>query len=69
MYARGLSVRDIQSMLEEMYQVEVSEGLISDVTDAISEDVKVWQNRPLDEVNAIVYLGFAEKSKNRAKNA
>ncbi len=56
MYARGLSVRDIQSMLEEIYQIEVSEGLISDVTDAILEDVKVWQNRPLDEVYAIVYL-------------
>ena len=56
MYGRGLSVQDIQSMLEEMYQVQVSQGLISDVTDAISQDVKVWQNRPLDEVNAIVYL-------------
>ena len=56
MYARGLSVRDIQSMLEEMYQVEVSQGLISNVTDAISQDVKLWQNRPLDEVYAIVYL-------------
>ena len=58
-----------QSMLEDMYQVEVSQGLISNVTDAISQDVKLWQNRPLDEVYAIVYLGFAEKSKNRAKNA
>ena len=56
MYARGMSVRDIQGLLKEIYKVEVSAGLISDVTDAVIEDVKVWQSRPLDEVYAIVYL-------------
>lgn len=56
MYARGMSVRDIQACLLEMYQVDVSEGLISQATDAIMADVKAWQSRPLDEVYPIVFL-------------
>ena len=56
LYARGLSVREIQGHLEEMYGTEVSPSLISAVTDAVSEDVKVWQARPLDPVYPIVYL-------------
>ena len=47
LYARGLTVREIQSHLEEIYGAEVSPSLISSVTDAVSEDVKVWQARPL----------------------
>jgi transposase-like protein len=50
MYARGMSVRDIQGCLLEMYQVDVSEGLISQATEAVMEEVKVWQSRPLDEI-------------------
>lgn len=56
MYARGMTVREIQGHLEEMYQVEVSPTLISSVTDAVIEDVKAWQNRPLEEVYPVVYL-------------
>ena len=56
MYARGMSVRDIQGCLLEMYQVDVSEGLISQATDAVMEEVKAWQSRPLDEVYPIVFL-------------
>jgi len=56
MYARGMSVRDIQSCLLEMYQVEVSEGLISQATEGIMEEVKAWQNRPLDNVYPIIFL-------------
>ena len=56
LYARGLSVREIQGHLEEMYGTEVSPSLISAVTDAVSEEVKVWQARPLDPVYPIVYL-------------
>lgn len=56
MYARGMSVRDIQSCLLEMYQVDVSEGLISQATEGIMEEVKAWQNRPLDSVYPIVFL-------------
>lgn len=56
MYARGMTTRDIQSHLQEMYGVEVSPTLVSQVTDAIADEVKQWQNRPLDEVYPIVYL-------------
>jgi len=56
LYARGLTTREIQGHLEEMYQVEVSPALISTVTDAVLDEVKAWQSRPLDAVYAIVYL-------------
>lgn len=56
MYARGMSVRDIQGHLLEMYQIDVSEGLISQATNGVMEEVKAWQNRPLDEVYPIVFL-------------
>ncbi len=56
MYARGMSTRDIQGHLEEMYQVEVSPSLISDVTDAVMEQARIWQNRPLDSFYGIVFL-------------
>jgi putative transposase len=56
MYTRGMSVRDIQGHLEEIYGMEVSADLISEVTDEVVEEVKAWQNRPLDRVYPIVYL-------------
>src|SRR6202165_4571315 len=56
MYARGMSTREIQGHLEEIYKVEVSPTLISNVTEAVMEEVKSWQNRPLDSVYPIVYL-------------
>lgn len=56
MYARGMTVRDIQGHLEDVYGVEVSPDLISKVTSAVVEDVAAWQNRPLDAVYPIVYL-------------
>lgn len=56
LYARGMTVREIQSHLEEMYGAEVSPTLISSVTDAVSDEVKAWQSRPLDPVYPIVYL-------------
>ncbi len=56
MYARGMTTRDIQGHLQEIYGIDVSPTLISQVTDAISEEVLMWQNRPLDEVYPIVYL-------------
>lgn len=54
MYARGMSVREIRGHLEELYGVEVSPDLISRVTDAVMEEVRDWQSRPLDEVYPIV---------------
>jgi len=56
LYARGMSIRDIQAQLEEMYGVEVSPTLISNVTDAVMDEVKQWQNLPLNAVYPIVYL-------------
>lgn len=56
MYARGMTVRDIQSHLQELYSTEVSATMISRVTDAIVQELKNWQNRPLDPVWPIVYL-------------
>jgi len=56
MYARGMSTRDIQAHLEEIYGVEVSPALISQVTDAVMEEVTAWQNRPLEPIYLIVYL-------------
>jgi putative transposase len=56
LYARGMTVREIQSHLEEMYGTEVSPTLISSVTDAVIEEVTAWQSRPLDVLYPIVYL-------------
>lgn len=56
MYARGMSVRDIQGHLAEIYGTEVSPDLISRVTDAVIDEVQAWQVRPLDPVWPIVFL-------------
>jgi putative transposase len=56
LYARGMTTREIQGHLEEIYQVEVSPTLISNVTEAVMEEVKAWQSRPLDAIYPIVYL-------------
>lgn len=56
LYSRGLSVRDIQAELSEIYGDAVSTGLISSVTDSVVDDVKSWQTRPLESLYPIVYL-------------
>ncbi|MFT5394513.1 MAG: putative transposase [Gammaproteobacteria bacterium] len=56
LYARGLSTRDIQSHLEELYGTEVSPTLISNVTAAVLEDARAWQGRALESVYPIVYF-------------
>jgi putative transposase len=56
LYARGLTTREIQGHLKEMYGVTVSPSLISAVTDSVMADVEAWQSRPLDRVYPIVYL-------------
>jgi len=56
MYARGMTVREIQGFLKEQYGAEVSPDLISDVTDAVMEDVRAWQTRPLDPMYPLVFL-------------
>jgi putative transposase len=56
MYARGMTTREIKGHLEEMYQVEVSPSLISEVTDGVIEQARAWQNRPLEPFYGIVFL-------------
>ncbi len=56
LYARGMTTREIQGHLEEIYGVEVSPSLISNVTDAVLDEVRAWQSRPLDSVYPILYL-------------
>jgi putative transposase len=56
MYGRGMSVRDIQAHLRELYGVEVGHDLISRVTDAVLEDVREWQARPLEDLYPILFL-------------
>jgi putative transposase len=56
MYARGMSTREIQGHLKEIYAVEISPSLISEVTDAVVEEVQQWQSRPLEAVYPIIYL-------------
>jgi putative transposase len=56
MYARGMTTREIQGHLEEMYQVEVSPSLISEVTEGVIEQARAWQNRPLEPFYGVVFL-------------
>lgn len=56
LYARGMTVREIQGHLRELYGVEVSPDLISRVTDAVLDEVKEWQNRPLDAIYPVVFF-------------
>ena len=56
MYSFGMTTRDIKSHLEQIYNVEVSPELISQVTDSVMEDVHEWQSRQLERSYAIVYL-------------
>jgi putative transposase len=56
MYARGMTVREIQAFLAEMYDVEVSPELISSVTDAVMEEVTAWQSRPLEVMYPVVFF-------------
>jgi putative transposase len=56
MYARGMTTRDIQAHLKEIYSVDVSPDLISTVTDAVMDEVRAWQSRPLDALYPILYL-------------
>ena len=69
LYSRGMTTRDIQAHLNEIYGVEVSPELISKVTDAVHEDVRSWRTRPLDSIYPIVYLdALSIKSRQNGKN-
>jgi putative transposase len=64
MYAKGMSQRDIESSLREIYGAEISQTLISKITDKILPEVNEWQNRPLESIYPIVYFdGIVFKSR------
>ncbi|WP_423062355.1 IS256 family transposase [Candidiatus Paracoxiella cheracis] len=56
LYARGMTTRDIQDQLKDLYGTTICSSLISTVTNEVIEEVKAWQSRPLDKVYPIVYL-------------
>jgi transposase-like protein len=55
-YARGMSTRDIEAHLLEVYGVSASRELISNITDIVTDEIEIWRNRPVDEVYPIVYV-------------
>jgi putative transposase len=56
LYARGMTTRDIQAHLAEVYGAEVSPALISNVTSVVAEEITAWQTRPLDQLYPIIYI-------------
>jgi len=56
MYSRGMTVRDIQNHLKDIYGTEVSPDLISTVTDSVLEDMRAWQNRPLESIYPVIFM-------------
>jgi transposase-like protein len=56
LYSKGMSTRDIQDTVRELYGAEVSHSLVSEVTQSVMEEVQEWQNRPLDKIYPIVWL-------------
>jgi putative transposase len=56
LYSRGMTTRDIEAHLREVYGVQASRELISNVTDVVVDEIKAWQSRPLDEVYPILYV-------------
>ena len=64
LYGKGMTVRDIQEHVEELYGTEVSPDLISTITDSVLSEVTEWRNRPLDKVYPIVFIdGFVVKAR------
>src|SRR5215212_1342625 len=61
-YARGMSTRDIEAHLLEVYGVTASGELVSNITDVVTDEIEIWRNRPVDEVYPIVYIdGIADQ--------
>jgi putative transposase len=68
MYSRGMTTRDIEATIRDIYGVEVSEGSISNITSAILEDIREWQQRPLDPVYFVVWMdGIVVKVRQNGK--
>ena len=62
LYAKGMTTRQISDTIEEIYGFEVSDGMVSDITDRLLPQIEDWQNRPLDEVYPIVFIDAAHFS-------
>jgi putative transposase len=56
LYSRGMTTRDIEAHMEEVYGAQVSRELISNITEVVVDEIKAWQSRPLDEVYPILYI-------------
>ena len=56
MYAKGMTTNDIESHMRELYDIEISDSTISRITDKILPIVKEWQERPLEEIYAVVFM-------------
>ena len=56
LYAKGMTTRQISDTIEDIYGFEVSDGMVSDITDRLLPQIEEWQNRPLDEVYPIVFI-------------
>lgn len=56
LYARGMSTRDIESAVKDLYDVEISHDVIARITDAVLEEVRAWQERPLEAIYPVVWL-------------
>ncbi|HOK26599.1 MAG TPA: IS256 family transposase [Bacteroidales bacterium] len=68
MYSRGMTTRDIEETIKDIYGIEVSESSISNITSAIIEDIKEWQQRPLDPVYVVVWMdGIVVKVRQNGK--
>jgi transposase-like protein len=68
LYARGMSTRDIEATVKEIYGVELSEGTVSNITNSIIENIKEWQQRPLEEVYFVVWMdGIVVKIRHNGK--
>ena len=68
MYSRGMTTRDIEDTIKDIYGVQVSEGSISNITSAVLEDIKEWQQRPLEAVYFVVWMdGIVVKVRQNGK--
>jgi putative transposase len=56
LYSRGMTTRDIEAHLQEIYGIEASRELISNITEVVADEIELWRNRPVDEVYPIVYV-------------
>jgi putative transposase len=68
LYSKGMSTRDIETTIQEMYGVELSEGTVSNITNSILEDIKQWQQRPLESVYFVIWMdGIVIKVRHNGK--